>query len=118
VTLNGELDLATVAQLDEALSERARGVTVILDLSGLTFMDSSGLRAIPGAHGRLVEANGRLVLIPGCRQVQRIFEITGVDNHLEFAPAPGLERPKSSIGMPWRAPEAPFGCLSVHGKEP
>jgi anti-anti-sigma factor len=88
VTLSGELDMATAPQLEDALSEAARGsVVVILDLRKLTFMDSSGLHAILSARARLEEANCRLVLVPGGRQVQLMFEITGVERHLEFATA-------------------------------
>lgn len=88
VTLNGELDLAAAPRLDEALSEAARGsVAVILDLSELTFMDSSGLHAIVTARARLAEAACRLVLFRGRRQVRRMFELTGVDRVLEFVSA-------------------------------
>jgi anti-anti-sigma factor len=89
VTPSGELDIATAPQLAEALSEAARGsAAVILDLSELTFMDSSGLHAILSAHTRLHEAGCRLVLIGACRQIQRIFELTGTEHALEFASAP------------------------------
>ena len=60
---------------------------MILDLSELTFMDASGLHAILTARARLAEADGRFVLLKGCRQVQRMFELTGVDSALEFAGA-------------------------------
>ena len=89
VKLRGELDLVTAPQLADALSEAARGsVVVILDLSELTFMDSTGLHAILTAHTRLHEADCRLVLVRGCHQIQRIFEITGTEHVLEFASAP------------------------------
>jgi anti-sigma B factor antagonist len=85
VIVRGELDLASAPQLDDALSEAASGsVAVILDLSELTFMDSSGLHAILTARARMAAADCRLVLLKGCRQVQRIFEVTGVDRVLEF----------------------------------
>ena len=88
VTVSGELDLASAPQLDDALAEAGRGsVAVILDLRELTFMDSSGLHAILTARARLAAADCRLVLVKGCRQVQRIFELTGVDSALEFVSA-------------------------------
>ena len=93
VTPSGELDIATVPQLNDALSQAASGsATVILDLSQVTFMDSTGLHAILCAHARLGETNSRLVVIPGCRQVQRIFEITGADRHVQFTNAPDAVR--------------------------
>lgn len=88
VAVSGELDVASAPQLVDALSEAAGGrVAVILDLSELTFMDASGLHAILTARARLAEADGRFVLFKGCRQVQRIFELTGVDSALEFVSA-------------------------------
>jgi anti-anti-sigma factor len=57
---------------------------VILDLSELTFIDSSGLHVIVTAHARLADAGRRLTLVPGCHQVQRIFELTGIEDRLEF----------------------------------
>lgn len=89
VRLSGELDILTARGLADALSEAAcDSVAVILDLSDLTFMDSSGLHAILTAHARLAEASCRLVLVRGGRQVQRIFEITGTERSLEFVSAP------------------------------
>lgn len=89
VTLTGELDLATVPQLADALADAPDGAAVVaLDLSELTFMDSSGLHEILAARARLAEADCHLVLVPGCRQVQRIFEIAGTKHHLEFISAP------------------------------
>lgn len=85
VTPSGELDIVTAPQLAEALSEAARGsAAVILDLSELTFMDSSGLHAILSAHVRLHQTDCRLVLVRGCHQIQRIFELTGTERALEF----------------------------------
>jgi anti-sigma B factor antagonist len=89
VTLSGELDLAAAPQLADALAEVPdRTAVVILDLSELTFMDSTGLHLIVSARARLADAGCRLVLVPGSHQVQRIFEITGTKHHLEFISAP------------------------------
>lgn len=88
VTLSGELDLVSAPCLGNTLAEAARGsVAVILDLSQLTFMDSSGLHAILTARGRLADADCRLVLLRGRHQVQRLFELSGIDGVLEFASA-------------------------------
>jgi anti-anti-sigma factor len=87
--LSGELDMATAPQLADALSEIPHGcAAVIVDLSDLEFMDSTGLQTILSAHARLADADCRLVLIAGCRQVQQLFEITGTDHQLEFVNAP------------------------------
>lgn len=88
VTLSGELDLLSAPSLGDTLAEAGRGsVAMIVDLSQLTFMDSSGLHALLTARGRLAEAGCRLVLLRGDHQVQRLFELTGVDAVLEFVSA-------------------------------
>ena len=64
VTLTGELDVATAPRLADALDEVAEPTTrVILDMSGLTFMDSSGLQAIVSARARVADAGRRLALV-------------------------------------------------------
>lgn len=89
VTLSGELDIGAAPRLREALlSAVDNAALVILDLSDLTFMDSSGLHTILNAHVRLSQADGQLVLVPGPRAVQRVFEITSTDGELEFVRTP------------------------------
>lgn len=60
---------------------------MILDLSEVTFIDGTGLGVILRAHGRLREADCRLVVIPGPRAVQRLFKITGTERQLDFRKA-------------------------------
>jgi anti-anti-sigma factor len=85
IAVSGELDIVTSPRLWAALSSPADGTAlVILDLSEATFMDASGLRVILGADGRLLEAGCRLSLLPGPRAVQRVFAITGTEDHLDF----------------------------------
>jgi anti-sigma B factor antagonist len=86
VKLDGELDLATVPQLDRqlALIEVTKVSRVLIDLSGVTFMDSTGLRSIVRAHHFAESNHHRLVLRRGTRQVQRLFELTGIDERLTF----------------------------------
>ena len=95
VTLTGELDVATAPQLGHALEEIAEpAALVVLDLSELTFMDSSGLQVILSARARLADAGRRFALVPGRRQVQRMFELTGTAHRLEFVSTHGALRPR------------------------
>ena len=77
----GELDLATAprlcARLDNARSERVR--RLVVDLTGVDFCDSTGLRALMGASTELRHAGGRLALalLPG-GAVARLFDIAGI----------------------------------------
>jgi anti-anti-sigma factor len=86
VRLAGELDLATVPRLDDELKavEDAGPEVVLVDLQGLSFMDSSGLRALLAADARAREAGRRLVLVRGDERVQRVLSITRLDERLEI----------------------------------
>ena len=85
VSLRGELDLSTVGKVDDELErcERAAG-TVLLDLSKLTFLDSTGLRCVVRADERAREDGRRLVVVKGPEAVQRVFEITRLQERLEL----------------------------------
>lgn len=86
VVLNGELDLSTIEQVEHTLT-RVEGegpATVALDLSGLTFLDSSGLRVIVSADQRARRENRRFVVVRGPETVQRVFSITRLDEQLEL----------------------------------
>jgi anti-sigma B factor antagonist len=61
---------------------------LILDLRGLTFVDSTGLRLIMSAHGRARASGRRLVLVRGPDVVQRVFKITRLERELEFVDDP------------------------------
>jgi anti-sigma B factor antagonist len=87
IRLSGELDLASAGDVEHELErvEATDARSILVDLSGLTFMDSTGLRLLLGAHARLREQDDRLALRRGPRSVQRVFELSGVDDLLPFA---------------------------------
>jgi anti-sigma B factor antagonist len=90
VALQGELDIAAVAELEpelERLERDALGL-IVLDLRGLTFLDSSGIRMILAADARAREQGRRLALVPGPEPVHRIFELALLDRRLDFVPDP------------------------------
>jgi anti-anti-sigma factor len=74
--LEGELDMSTVEDLSKVLDEdgTAEG-PLILDFSGVSFMDSSGLRVLLEA-ARNRSGGGRLVILHPASQVQRVLEIS------------------------------------------
>lgn len=86
VSLAGDLDLLSVTVLQEALNaaETLAPAELILDLTALTFLDSTGLHCIVRAHDRAKQAGRRLFLVPGSAHIQWVLELTGMDKHLEF----------------------------------
>lgn len=86
IRLQGELDIATAPRADEELrrAEAERPSRIAVDLSGLTFMDSTGLRLVVAAEQRAHEAGRELVVVRGPDAVQRVFQLTGVDERLRF----------------------------------
>jgi anti-sigma B factor antagonist len=83
----GELDLATRDELFVALMAAFESgtPTVVLDLSRLDFMDSSGIKLINEAIGLAAEHERAFFLVPGPRHIQRLFEVTGLIDRLPFA---------------------------------
>lgn len=79
--LSGELDLASARELRQVLlfDAAARG-TLRLDLSELTFMDSSGLSAILD-HARARNGAGPVVLVDPTPPVARVLELMSLDQH-------------------------------------
>jgi len=55
---------------------------VAIDLSETSFLDSTGLHAIVEANARLRERGGRLLIVQGPAAISRLFELTGLSNHL------------------------------------
>jgi len=88
IALAGELDLAGAAALERELAGLDAGA-VVVDLRGLGFMDSSGLRALAVAAQRAQRAGRRFALVPGAAQVMRVFDITRMRERLEFVTDPG-----------------------------
>jgi anti-anti-sigma factor len=83
----GELDVATAERLHETLigMENASPERLLLDLGRLSFIDSAGLRLIITWHRRcLSQGRPLLELRPGSRAIQRVFQITGIENGLPF----------------------------------
>lgn len=87
VKVTGELDLSTSPELDAALRrEIGEGKRVVLDLSEIAFIDSTGLNALISAL-RASDSNGAgLMVSPSLpTQVRKVFEITGLNQVLPLA---------------------------------
>jgi len=81
LSLSGEVDVANVARVREAalkLLER-QIKRLIVDLSNVEYMDSSGLGALVALLKRVRESGGQMPLAGAKPRVRRLFEITGLD---------------------------------------
>jgi anti-sigma B factor antagonist len=85
----GELDLATAPAFERKLLDVTEAGTgeVIVDLTGCSFLDSRGLRALIAAKERLERSDRSLVLVLSNPIVMRIFQITGFDEWFEIRPS-------------------------------
>jgi anti-anti-sigma factor len=102
LALAGELDLASTPKLARAVSSAiaAGARRVILDLRELDFIDASGLHVVMQARESCRETGCEFAVVPGPRQVQRVFELTGVLSDLEL-------RGEVEVEVELERPEAP-----------
>jgi anti-sigma B factor antagonist len=81
VAVSGEVDVYSAPALKERLTELLQsGVnTVVVDLSGVGFLDSTGLGALVEARSATTEAGGSLPLVCNHERILKLFTITGLD---------------------------------------
>ena len=84
IRLQGELDMCAAPTLGRDLTEALDGMphTISLDLSGLTFLDSTGIRVLVGAHRRAAAQGCGFILRSPQRSVLRVLKLTGLDQVL------------------------------------
>jgi anti-sigma B factor antagonist len=86
VTVAGEVDIATVPQLQKRLAAPASsGQPLIVDLDPVTFIDATGLGVLAGAAGRAAQRGGSLHAVCARHQVRRLFAIIGLDRQIPLA---------------------------------
>lgn len=88
--LNGELDLAGTPLLESKAQDAGQDspAAIVLDLRGLEFIDSTGLRTILALAERCGEREQTFALVRGSQQVQRLMTMTRVAEHLRFIGSP------------------------------
>ncbi len=91
VRVAGEVDLTNVDQVQEALLA-TRSQVVILDLTGLYFLDSAGIRAVDASYGALVREGRALKIVaaPDSRAAWT-FRIAGFPSDLVFESVEAVE---------------------------
>jgi anti-sigma B factor antagonist len=92
IALSGECDLVQQERLRTAIREvlAARPECVVLDLSNLSFIDSTGIQVVIELSRAVARDGLHLVVFPGARQVQRMFELCGLTSRVRFV---GAESP-------------------------
>ena len=89
IVASGDIDVAGGPILDAVIMEQEQSLdgsaAIVIDLTDVTFIDSSGLRTIVEAHQARAAAGTRLVLRSPSAAVQRLLEISGLAGHLDVA---------------------------------
>jgi anti-sigma B factor antagonist len=86
VTVTGDVDLATIRPLENARDRALAGSpsTVLIDLRGVRFIDSSGLKFLIETDRMSRSGGWKLKLLKPPDTAMRVFRVTGVDRHLPF----------------------------------
>lgn len=81
VSPRGEIDLATNQQLKNAIAEQLVGGSahLVVDLSNVDFIDSTGLGALIGGRRKAHEAGGSFCLVTPQERFLKLFRITGLN---------------------------------------
>jgi anti-sigma B factor antagonist len=79
IVARGEIDLASAPSVESAI-EGFAGQEVVLDLRGVEFMDSAGLKVLLTQRSRLEDSGGALRLVLGQGAVMRLLELTSVSD--------------------------------------
>jgi anti-anti-sigma factor len=83
VRVSGDVDLCTAPWLARELARAQRtALDVVIDLERVTFMDCAGLHVLADFARAAEATNVLLSITPGPRQVQKLFELTGVETEL------------------------------------
>jgi anti-sigma B factor antagonist len=85
IAVAGELDLGTVNQLESAFAQllAERPAAIVIDLSELQFMDSTGIKTLLQLERRCDEGGVRFGLTEGSDPVNRLFSLTQLDRHFK-----------------------------------
>ena len=89
VAVTGEIDLFTAPEFKQSLSRPIEdgAARVVVDLTATTFIDSSSLGVLIGAHRRLKQRNGSLIVVCDNDTIVKTFKITGLDSVFTLVPS-------------------------------
>lgn len=86
IVVHGDIDIATGPTLDEAITNResSGAGSVVIDLGGVDFIDSSGLRTLLSASGRARDNDRRVTLRAVGPEVSRLLDLTSTTGQFEI----------------------------------
>jgi anti-anti-sigma factor len=81
----GEIDIASRPELEEAIERLEQTpADLVIDLSGVTFVDSQGVNLLVHVHRVLQEAGASLAVARPSPVVRKVLELTGVDTYIDI----------------------------------
>lgn len=88
VAVSGEVDVYSAPALKDSLSElmQSGASTVVVDLTDVAFLDSTGLGALVEARAATTEAGGSLPIVCNHERILKLFTITGLDGVFSIHP--------------------------------
>jgi anti-sigma B factor antagonist len=103
VALAGEIDLSNHVALRTALNDLIVGgsVDLVLEMTDVTFMDSTGLGAMIGTRRRVHAFQGSLAIVLTNDAILRVFEVTGLDKVFDLydSRAAALRKPDTNLSQ-------------------
>jgi anti-sigma B factor antagonist len=90
VTVQGELDIATLPELERAVTRmRSQALErLVIDLRGVEFLDSMSIELLLRVHGELTGTDTDLVVVRGPRAVNRVFDLMELERVLTLVDEP------------------------------
>ncbi len=87
VSVTGEIDLTSAPRLDDEVTSLIEGSVeaLMIELAGVSFMDSTGLRVLLKASKMLGTNGGRLVLRNPSDPVRRLLDVSGLTTYFQIA---------------------------------
>jgi anti-sigma B factor antagonist len=116
VEVGGELEMHSAPLLRQELAAACEGSrpSVLVDLSSLSFIDSTGIGVLVGALKRARENKGSLVLVCPVERIRRVFEITGLLHALPLYETRTQAREAASLSSATTSESGPSAGAQAH----
>jgi anti-anti-sigma factor len=107
VTLSGELETSTAEDLRSLLAGQTPGASIVVDVSRLDFIDSSGLNTLAVTARAVRAATGLLIVAGAPDHIARVFEIVGFSESVTVQPslADALDVAKRNVAASGQVPD-------------